>query len=160
MLRLVDDARHDEEEHPKVDHRDNGLFVAAEEWAVSAQTRSELVGVQEPKRAQNTQEAQTFAGDRCEEGKDRDHVGPSRRMGKLAYRVGAHIESGAKISKDQETENQIEPFKPGRPGHEGGANNKKDSADVEDQQTIAEAMGSLALTEIKKPESLAQRRRF
>ena len=94
------------------------------ERAVSTQTRYELVGVQEPERAQNAQEAKTFAGDRREKGKDRDHVGPSRRMGKLAYRVGAYIEAGAKISKDQETENQIEPFKPGRPRHEGGGNNK------------------------------------
>ena len=124
MLSLVDDARHDEKKHAKIDDGDNGLFVAAEEWAVSAQTRYQLVGVQEPKRAQNTQEAQTFADDRREKGKDRDHVGPSRRMGKLAYRVEAYIESGAKISKDQETENQIEPFKPGCPRHEGGANNK------------------------------------
>ena len=115
MLSLVDDARHDEKEHAKIDDGDDGLFVAAEEWAVSAQTRYELVGVQEPKRAQNTQEAQTFAGNRCEEGKDRDHVGPSRRMGKLAYRMRAHIESCAKIGEDQETKNQIEPFEPGSP---------------------------------------------
>ena len=155
MLRLVDDARHDEEEHPKIDHGDDGLFVAAEERAVSTQTRHELVGMQEPKRAQNAQETETFTGDRREKGKDRDHVGPSRRMGKLAYRVRAHIKAGAKISKDQETENQIKPFEPGRPRHEGGANNEQDGADVEDQQTIAEAMGRLALAEIEKPQSLA-----
>ena len=53
MLSLVDDARHDEKEHPKIDDGDDGLFVAAEEWAVRAQTRYELVRVQEPKRAQN-----------------------------------------------------------------------------------------------------------
>ena len=47
MLSLVDDARHDEKEHPKVDDGDDGLFVAAEEWAVRAQTRYELVRVQD-----------------------------------------------------------------------------------------------------------------
>jgi len=61
-------------------------------------------------------------------------------MGKLTYRVRAHIESSTKISEDQETENQIEPFKPGRPRHEGGADNEQNGADIEDQQTIAEAM--------------------
>ena len=55
--------------------------------------------MQEPKRAQNPQEAQTFAGDGCEEGKDRDHIGPSRRMGKFAYRVGAHIEWAQKSAR-------------------------------------------------------------
>ena len=159
MLCLVDDACHDEEEYPKVDHRDDGLLVAAEERAVGTEARHELVGVQEPKRAQNAQKTQTFAGDRCEEGKDRDHVSPSRRMGKLAQRVSARTESGAKISKDQETENQIEPFKPGLPRHERGADNEQDGADVEDQQTITEAMGSFAIAEIQKAQSLAQRRR-
>jgi hypothetical protein len=79
--------------------------------------------------------------------------------GQTAYRMRAHVESGAKISKDQETENQIKPFKPGCPRQEGGADNEQDGADVEDQQTIAEAMGSLALAEIEKPQSIAQLRR-
>ena len=57
MLSLVDDAGHDEKKHAKIQDGDDGLFVAAEEWAVGAQTRYELVGVQEPERAQNTQEA-------------------------------------------------------------------------------------------------------
>ena len=155
MLSLVDDARHDEQEHPKIDDRDDGLFVAAEERAVSAQTRYELIGVQEPKRAQNAQKAETFTSDRCEKGKNRYHVGPSRRMSKLAHRMRTHIKSCAKISEDQETEDQVKPFDPGRPRHEGGADNEQDGDDIEDQQTIAEAMGCLALAEIEKPQSLA-----
>jgi hypothetical protein len=45
---------------------------------------------------------------------------------------------------------------PPRVIHEAPSDNEQDGADVEDQQTIAEAMGSLALAEIEKPQFLAQ----
>ena len=53
-------------------------------------------------------------------------------MGKLAHRMRTHIEASAKISEDQETENQIKPFDPGRPRREGRADNEQDRDDVED----------------------------
>jgi hypothetical protein len=56
MLGLVDHARHNEEEYREIHQRVDHLLVATEEEAVAAELRSELISMQEPKRAQDTQE--------------------------------------------------------------------------------------------------------
>ena len=57
MLSLLDEAGHNKDEHRKVRHRGDYLLVATEERAGGAEPRNDLISMQYPKRAQDTQKA-------------------------------------------------------------------------------------------------------
>ena len=114
MLSLVSEAGHNKDEHRKVHHRGDDLLVATEERAGGAEPRNDLISMQYPKRAQDTQKAKTFPNYGREEGYDCRHIRPSGWVSKFPHRVRTYIEASREIGEDNKSEDRIEPFDPSR----------------------------------------------
>ena len=67
VLRLVDKARHDEDEDAEIDRCPDQVFVTSKKYAVGSQPREKLVGVEQAQGSQDAQEADALSHDGREE---------------------------------------------------------------------------------------------
>jgi len=149
MLSLGDEAGHNKDKYGKVHHRSDYLLVATEERTGGAEPRNDLISMQYPKRAQDTQKAQTFPHYGCEEGYDCRHVRPGGRVNEFLHRMRAYIEAGRKISENTESEDHIEPFDPVRARQKRRAYDKRDRERIENEKPVTKLLRNTAFAEIE-----------
>lgn len=99
MLRFVNHRRHHGNQHREVRDGEDDLLIAAKERAVGAKPRQHLIGVQEPQRAEDTQEARGLTGQGREKRNDRDGVGPGDGVEKIARAVAADVQTSEKVAR-------------------------------------------------------------
>ena len=152
VLGLVDDAGHDEDEDRQMRDREHRVFALAEPRAVLAQPRQQLIGVQQPHRAQDAQEAGAFADHRREERHDRGDVCPGGGMQQLAQPRPADGDARGEVGEDRDAEHDIDPLDDVAARQERRRDDEQDGQKIEREQGIAEAMavGRVELVVIAK----------
>ncbi len=153
MLRREDDPGHHEDEHGEVGGGENRLLVAAEEGAIDAKAVDELVGPQQAQRPKDAQEADALDHHGSEERHHGRDVGPGRQAKEFASPLPADDETGQEVEEHDDAEDDIQPLHQRQVGQERRGDDEQDGDDVEDEQAVAEAVGTIRVAVVEFPKA-------